>query len=70
MTTPAHAKLKKLWDVHQERVLPKIIDYSGASTEELRADLDAYDRYCFFLLSSLLSLLLCFLVFYGCLGCC
>lgn len=38
--------LTKLWNVHQESVLPKIIDLAnGDSTEELRDELDTYDTY-------------------------
>lgn len=38
--------LQKLWNEHQDMVLPKIIDLEGGdSTEELRKELDAYDRY-------------------------
>jgi hypothetical protein len=41
-----HRQLQALWAVHQEQVLPKIIDLAGGdSTEELRVELDEYDRY-------------------------
>eukprot|EP00026_Physarum_polycephalum_P024006 Phypoly_transcript_29851.p1 GENE.Phypoly_transcript_29851~~Phypoly_transcript_29851.p1 ORF type:complete len:140 (+),score=19.61 Phypoly_transcript_29851:33-422(+) len=38
--------LQKLWNEHQEQVLPKIIDLAGGdSTEELRKELDLYDSH-------------------------
>ncbi len=38
-------KLGNLWHVHSNRILPKIIEIEGFSTEDIRRDLDEYDTY-------------------------